>query len=174
MNKAIAFFSLILLWGCGYTTYLANYDTDRIYIEPVVNNVQITQEMRKYSSYKSYPLLLEKKMTNKIIDKFNSESKFKVVKIAQNSLRLVCSIEDYRKETINYGENDAVQQQRLRLYVKVNLYGNDDKIIDSKEIVGETTYYLTGPYRKSIALAEEDLVDDTARRILEFVTERWD
>jgi len=45
--------------------------------------------------------------------------------------------------------------------------------VKEKEVVGETTFFLTGASQKTETAAQVDLVDDTARRITEAVVEDW-
>jgi len=164
---------LIVLVGCGYTTRGFVYQEDRIYIRPVINKISITQEDRVYSSYTSYPILLEKRLTNVLVNKFNIDGHLKVAGEDLDALILECEVRDYKKEALRYADNDAVTEQRLRLTVHMILRDKDNNIIKEREIIGETSYFLSGSLMKSEASAQADLVDDTARRILEAVVEDW-
>lgn len=167
-------FLIIFLVGCGYTTQGFMYKENSIYVQPVVNKAEITNEIRRYSTYESYPILLEKKLTNKIVDKLiNRESGLKIAKSQDNALRLECELYRYNKEALSYTDSDSVQQQRLRLYLHLKLYNSQNELIKEKDIVGETTYYLTGAYSKSESAAQDDLIDDTARRVVETIVEQW-
>jgi len=149
------------------------YQEDRIYIRPVINKISITQEDRVYSSYTSYPILLEKRLTNVLVNKFNIDGHLKVAGEDLDALILECEVRDYKKEALRYADNDAVTEQRLRLTVHMILRDKDNNIIKEREIIGETSYFLSGSLMKSEASAQADLVDDTARRILEAVVEDW-
>lgn len=171
MRKALILF-LLFFSGCGYTTkaFLGN---EKIYVEPVVNSVSITAEDRAYSRYRSYPILIEKALTNQIISEFNIRGGFKVAGKEQASYKLESTIYDYKKETLRYSDAYDVDEQRLRLYVKLKLYDPENKIIKEKTVVGETTYFLKGSLAKSESAAMQDLIEDTARRIVEAISEEW-
>jgi hypothetical protein len=149
------------------------YEDSRIIIEPVANKIDITSEQRKYSGYTSFPLLIENKLTNELIGKFNSEGHLEVVNQHPEALKLTCTITNYTKETLRYTDSDEVEEQRLRLYVQIKLVSSEGKTLQDREIIGESSYYLSGTRQKSESAAQVDLVNDTARRILEAVIEAW-
>ncbi len=159
--------------GCGYTTRSFTYDGNAILISPVVNKIDITSETRKYSNYTTYPILLENRLTNEIVTQFNIDGGLKVVNDDPEALKLSCTITDYKKETMRYTESDDVKEQRLRLFVQVILVGKDAAELKNKNITGETSFFLTGPNQKSESAAQMDLIEDTARRIVEAVVEEW-
>ena len=163
----------LVISSCGYTTRGFVYEDNRIIIEPVVNKIDITSEQRKYSGYTSFPLLIENKLTNELIGKFNTEGHLEVVNQHPKALKLTCTITDYSKETLRYTDNDEVEEQRLRLHVKIKLVSSEGEILQDREVVGESNYYLSGSRQKSESAAQVDLVTDTARRILEAIVEAW-
>ena len=163
----------LIMVGCGYTTRGFIYTEDTIIIKPVINKVDITSEDRKFSNYTSFPVLIESRLTNELINKFNIEGNLKVVNKDPQALKLTCTVNNYDKETLRYDEADEVSEQRLRLHVRIKLTSGDGKVLKDKNIIGETTYYLTGSRQKSESSAQTDLIDDTARRICEAVTEEW-
>ncbi len=165
---------LLIMVGCGYTTRGFIYAEDTIIIKPVVNKVDITSESRKYSDYTSFPILIENRLTNEIVSKFNIEGNLKVVSEDPRALKLTCAVENYDKETLRYTEgSNEVEEQRLRLSVHMKLTSGEGKVLQDKRVVGESTYYLTGVNQRSESTAQLDLIDDTARRICEAVTEAW-
>lgn len=171
--KTLIFFLFLLLSSCGYTTQLSTRKGG-IYVKPVVNRIVIASEDRAYSGYSSYPILLEKKLTNSVINEFNIRGgQFTVPNNSPDSYTLECSIYDYRREALRYTDDDSVSEQRLRLYVKVKFYDSDDEIIKEKEIVGEATYFLSGSYAIPESEAIRNLTDDSAKRIVETVSQDW-
>ena len=165
---------LLIIVGCGYTTRGFIYTEDNIIIKPVVNKIDITSEKRKYSDYVSFPILIENRLTNELVSKFNIEGNLEVVNRDPGALSLACIVENYDKETLRYTEeNDEVEEQRLRLYVRMKLTSGEGKILQDKVVVGEAAYYLEGVNKKTETAAQSDLIDDTARRICEAVTEEW-
>jgi hypothetical protein len=162
-----------LFCGCGYTTKGFMYNEDRIVIKPIVNKVDITFEGRRNSDYTVYPVLLEKRLTNTVISKFNINGGLKVVSFEEGALRLSGEITNYQKESLRYTDSKGIEEQRLRLFVNMKLIDAKDKVLKDKEIVGETSYFLSGANSETEESAQTDLIDDTARRILEAVVEEW-
>jgi outer membrane lipopolysaccharide assembly protein LptE/RlpB len=171
--KKLLVLSLILLCACGYTTRGFVYSSDKIFIAPSVNKINITSENRRYSNFTVYPILLEQRLTNKIINRFNVDGHLKVVSKAENALKLTSEITAYTKEAMRYDASEDVKEQRLRLHVKIKVFNPEGGIIKEKDVVGETSFFLTGPNSVSETTAQGDLVDDTSRRILEAVVEEW-
>ena len=170
MRIFLVLLSLFLIVGCGYTTRGFVYTEDSIIIKPVVNKIDITSESRKYSDYVSFPILIENRLTNELVSKFNIEGNFKVVSRNPKALKLACTVEGYNRETLRYDAEDDVDEQRLRLSVHIKLISPNGGILQDRVIIGETTYYLASASESS---AQLDLIDDTARRICEAITEEW-
>ena len=173
MMKNFLVLLLLIVVGCGYTTRGFIYAEDTIIIEPVINKIDITSEDRKFSNYASFPILIENRLTNELISKFNIEGNLKVVNEDPKALNLACTVHNYDKETLRYDESDEVSEQRLRLHVRIELKSGDGEVLKNKNVIGETTYYLSGANQESESSAQVDLIDDTARRICEAVTEEW-
>ncbi|MCM8831780.1 MAG: LPS assembly lipoprotein LptE [Candidatus Omnitrophica bacterium] len=171
----IFYFALIsFLSNCGYTTKVSTiYKQDKIFIIPVKNQIDITSEDRRYSNYKVLPIFLEKKLTNAIVSRFNTDGYFKVVNDKEDTLQLETSILDYKKEALRYTDSDDIKEQRLRLTVRVKLIDAKGKILKEKNVVGDTSFFLIGPQKKSESAAQEELIQDVARRISEVVAEEW-
>ena len=171
MKKNIVLLLIFVCAGCGYTTRGFIYKTSKILIEPIKNQIDITSENRNYAGYTTYPILIENGLTNAIVNKFNVDGNFKVVNNDNEALKLICEIADYQKGALSYSKEnrDEVSEQRLRLYVKIKLIDVSGKILKDKTIIGETTYFLTG----SETAAQVDLIEDTARRVLELIVEEW-
>ncbi|MBN2483603.1 MAG: hypothetical protein JXD21_05320 [Candidatus Omnitrophica bacterium] len=170
--KKIFFGLLIVTLGCGYTTK-AFRGTGSIYVKPVQNNIRITQETRAYSSYQTYPILIEKKLTNAIVDEFRLRSNYTITSESSQSYTLECSIISYTQNALQYSDSDDVTERRLRLHVKMRYLGPQGELLKERTVVGEATYYLQGLYAKSESEAFEDLIDDTSRRIVESIADDW-
>jgi len=173
MRKLILFLCLFIAAGCGYTTRGFSYKEDRIYIAPVINKIDITNEKRGYSRYTVYPVLIEKKLTNRLINQFSTDGHLRVAKYEQGGLALKCQVNRYLKEALNYTSSDDVREQRLRLFVNMKLYDSEGVLIREKNIVGETSFFLAGAHSQTQSSAQNDLIDDTVRRIVEAVIEEW-
>ena len=107
MKSFIAIIVLILA-GCGYTTRGFVYEEDSIYIKPIVNKINIARESRTHLNYSTYPILLEKKLTNALVNKFNIDGHIKVTGNSAGALRLICEVRDYKKEALRYSDSDDV------------------------------------------------------------------
>lgn len=164
---------LISFNGCGYATRGYLYKENKIFVLPVVNKMNITTEGRRYSNYRTYPVLLERKLTNKIIDKFNVDGHLEVVTRSKDALTLNSVIKDYRKETTRYTDDNTVKEQRLWLDVEVRLVDPEEKVLRETTVSGMTSFYLIGEHAKTEGEAQEDLVADAARRIVEVVIDNW-
>ncbi|MDD5070779.1 MAG: LPS assembly lipoprotein LptE [Candidatus Omnitrophica bacterium] len=171
-KKLVIIFSL-LFFGCGYRTTAVLYSETGIIVTPVVNEIDITADNRSYGDYRTFPILLEKRLTNELISKFNIDGSLKVVNFSKNALKIDCVIKDYTKDSLRYSDNDDVEEQRLRLKVRMTLLNSSDEVLQDKIVEGETTYYISGSNSKSESSAQSDLIDDTARRLLEAVVESW-
>lgn len=173
MKKVIVFVFLFLFAGCGYTTRGFVYETNKITISPIVNKINIATQDRSGSDYASYPVLLEKRLTNNLINAFNIDGSLKIVNSSYDAMKLVCEVTDYRKTAVMHSDNDDVQEQKLKLAVNIKLYDKNDVLIKIRVINGEAEHYLTGAKSTSESAAQNDLLDDTSRRILEAVVDAW-
>lgn len=138
-----------------------------------MNQIRVAEEGRSYTGYTSYPILIEENLTNRLVSEFNIRSNLEVVSHLNDALELECQVTDYRRQTLRHTSSDEPMEQRLRLYVNMILRDSEGEVIRERRVVGQTTFYLTGPDSKSETVAQGDLVEDTARRITEAVVEAW-
>jgi len=89
------------------------------------------------------------------------------------ALVLTSQVIDYEKDSLRYSDDDDIEEQRLRLRVKVTSVNSDGEELINQVVTGESTYFLEGAKARSEVSAQVDLIDDTARRILELVVEDW-
>jgi outer membrane lipopolysaccharide assembly protein LptE/RlpB len=172
-NWRILLVFLLMVGGCGYSTKGYKYKEDSIRIKPVVNKINITSEDRKYSGHTVYPRLIEDRLTNRLVSEFNIQSNLDVVSESRNALELECQLTEYRRQTLRYTDSDDPEEQRLRLKVKMKLVNSAGEVLQKNNIVGQASFFLTGPNSKSEVAAQNDLIEDTARRITEAVVEAW-
>lgn len=159
--------------GCGYTTRGFIYEENQITIFPVRNSMDIASSGRRTSGYANFPILIENRLTSELINKFNIDGYLKVVNRAQSALGLNCVVNNYTKEALRYTDSDDIKEQRLRLYVEMKLIDSKGDVLQDKVIVGEASFFLSGLNRKSETVAQDELIEDTARRISEAVLEAW-
>ncbi len=173
MKNIVFFIMIFILCGCGYTTRGFSYEYDKIIVKPIVNKINITAENRSDTGYANFPILIENKLTNELINQFNIDGSIQVVNQAPQAMALNCAIEEYSKETLRYTNSDDIKEQKLRLRVNMKLTSPDGNVLKQATVTGETSYYLSGTNQKSEASAQIDLIEDTARRISEAVIEEW-
>lgn len=168
-------FLIVLLGmiGCGYTTRGFVYEEESIYIKPIINSISITHETRQYQTYTTYPVLIEKKLTNELAKRFSIDGHLTVANETYGALELQGEVRNYTKEALRYAGDDTITEQRLRLFVTMVLLNAQGNTIKEKEIVGETTFFLSGSLAKSETQAQAELVEDAARRMVETVIENW-
>ncbi len=164
---------MVLVAGCGYTTRGFVYNGKSIIVDPIINKIDITSEQRRYSNYTSFPILIENRFTSLLVQKFNIDGGLKVVSEGPGALRISCTVNNYSKETLRYTDGDDVKEQRLRLHTDIRLFDIEGEVLKTRRVVGEASYFLSGPNQKSEEAAQQDLIDDTARRIVEAVVEEW-
>ena len=170
MNRFLVALIFLITSGCGYTTRGFVYESDKIIIYPVENKIDIASGGRRVSGYVNFPILIENKLTNELVNKFNVDGHLKVVSQDLGALRLACTVNSYSKEALRYTDSDDIREQRLRLYVHMKLVDPKGKVLKNRVVVGESTFFLD---QKSEISAQGDLIDDAARRISEAVLEEW-
>ncbi len=173
MKKIMVLLLILSVVGCGYSTKGFTFKESKIIIVPVVNAIEITSESRQFSRYETFPRLIENKLTNEVIRRFNVDGHLKVVSDSPDALKLACMVNQYSKEALRYEDDDDPEEQRLRLYVQMTLHSPEGTVLINRTVVGESSYFLSGSSQKSEILAQDDLVTDTARRISEAVLEEW-
>jgi len=165
--------AIFLLAGCGYSAHSVTFEEKSIFIKPVTNDIKIATEGNRYDQRKTYPRLIENELTSSLVSGFNTDGQLKAVNNETGALKLICVVKDYRKDTLRQTNTNDVVEQRIQLEVAMKLYDSKDAVVKDKTVVGETTYFLSGPNQKTEVAAQGDLVDDTARRITEAVVENW-
>ena len=169
----IAFFSLSLLSGCGYSTRsLLPSDFKTIFIEPIKNDVTYTTERKR----NIYVPLLEVKVRNSIVARYQFDGN---LDIANNEdaadLVLKCELKGFDRDVLRYTENNDVQEYRIRITISMVLMdkGEEEPVWEEPSFVGETTYFPVGPQAKSESAAIEDALLDLSRRVVERTIEDW-
>ena len=138
MSRLLALLICFIMSGCGYSVGGFRYDGYKIVVSPTVNKIDITTEHRKYSTYETYPVLLEDELTNAIIRQLNIDGHLIVVSRDPEALNLSCFINGYKKATLRYTDDDDPEEQRLRLTVKMKLTSPDGELLEERSVVGET------------------------------------
>jgi len=172
----INIFLLINLSGCGYTTRsLISSDIETIYIEPFKNKIDFTSEYSEYSRLRTYYPLLERDITDEIVDRFKFDGNLKPVKKEDADVILEGELISYRRDTLRYTDSDDVEEYRISIIVNIRLYSLDkeDYLWQENNFIGDTTYFVRGSLAKTERTAVKDAVKDLARRVVERTIEDW-
>lgn len=177
--KYAGFASLVAVFfldGCGYTTRSllpSNFKT--IYVENVVNKINVTAEQSNLRMYRGYRPGMEIELTKAIIDRYLFDGNLKTSSEGKADLILNTELIDYSRGALRYDANDNVEEYRIKLIVNMELIDAKTGTSQWKEkgFAGETTYMTTGPLAKSDSTAVAAAMDDLARRIVERTIEAW-
>jgi len=166
------------LWlaACGYTTRsLIAQKFKTIYIEPVVNKIDITREADSANKYKIYRPMLETDLTNALVNRFLIDGNLRPTNKESADLVLRSELVEFRRDPLRYTEDDEVEEYRINLVVDVSLMNNRENkpSWEEKSFTGDTTYFTMGLQAKSEEQAINNAISDLARRIVERTVEEW-
>jgi predicted small lipoprotein YifL len=167
---------LASLTGCGYTTKTNLPDTVRsVHVAPVTNAIDLSAEVSDKDAFKVYRPGLEVDLTNAIINRFIFDGNLRVEKPDSADSTLQAKLIEYRRDPLRYSDDDDVQEYRLNAVIEVALVenGTGKAIWKEDRLIGDTTYYLSGPRAESEDQAVGRLVEDVARRVVEKTVEIW-
>jgi len=165
-----------LVMGCGYSTRsLITSRFKTIYVEPIKNKVDITNESANNRLFRTYHPLLDRDITNAIIDRFTFEGGLRPAHEGDSDLTLKGELIDYKRDALRYDENDEVTEYRLTLTLNLVLWDNirDEELWSESNFSGDTTYFTTGPHAKSESDAIGAAIEDLAKRVIERTIEDW-
>lgn len=164
--------------GCGYTTrgYITEAGYKTVYVEPFVNKINTTSEYAEGSRFRTYFPLLENKITNAVVDRFNFEGSLRTAQREEADLVLSGSLVNYRRETLRTASgDDNPEEYRVTLFVNIKLVENrTGKVLwEKNDFAGDATYFVSGTMATSESQAVQDASIDLARRIVETTVEAW-
>jgi hypothetical protein len=179
--------STILLWslvaahsvslaGCGYSaTRLLPAEYQTIFIEPFQNRIPITEEVSERLGFRTNLPELEEKATRGVIDRFLFDGNLRIVTDPQRAdLVLHGALRDFSRQPVLQADDSTVEEYRLNLVAEVTLRDSQGKVIwENSQLIGDTTYFVSGTSAKSESSAVGDLITDFSRRIVEGVIEYW-
>ena len=81
----------------------------------------------------------------------------------------------FDRDPVRYNADDSIQEFRIhvRAAVKFKDLVEDETIWSTKEISGESTYFLSGRLAKSEDEAVEEALEDLVRHVIERILEVW-
>lgn len=166
----------VLIAGCGYTTRSllpSNFKT--IFVDNVVNKINVTAEQSNLRMYRGYKPGMEVQLTKAIIDRYLFDGNLKVAPENKSDLLLNTELIDYKRDALRYDGNDNVEEYRIKLIVNLELMDQKTgaRVWQERGFAGETTYFTSGSQSISDDAALAKAMEDLARRIVERTIEAW-
>lgn len=161
--------------GCGYTAkaILPN-DIKTIHVEIFKNGIDIAKEVSSGDKYEVYRPNLEVDLRDAIINRVFLDGHLKVADKDSSDSILEGEITQYRKDPLRY-QNEVVQEYRISLICNIRLVDSRDSkvLLEEKDVIGDTTYFITGLLQKTETEALNDAMSDLARRMVNKIVENW-
>jgi len=173
---AVLFAVIFSIAGCGYTTKsLLPSNLKTIYVDNLVNKINVTGESSDTRMYRGYHPGMELETTRTIRNKYLSDGNLKIADKETADLILTGELVDFRNEALRYDRNNDIEEYRARLVVNLELRNAKDGKVRWTEnnFAGESLYRTTGTLVKSEATAIKEAADDLARRVVERTVEEW-
>ena len=166
----------LLLAGCGYTTSRllpAAYRT--IYVEPLKNQIPITEEVNEQLGYQANLPQLQEDVTRGVIDRFLFDGNLRVTtKREEADLVLDGEIIDFLRQPVRRLEDGSAEEYRLNLTAHLTLRDRKGtQVFEEPGLIGDTTYFVTGTSAITETVAVDNLITDFSRRVVERVVENW-
>ena len=163
-----------LFAGCGYTTQgMLDPSYKTVYVKPVVNKVNTTEETKIGEGVRTLPPQLENRFSAALRDRMLRDGNLKSVDQASADLTLEVTITDYAREGMRYDDSKKINEQRLKInfeYVLKNAAGED---VNKGSLMADELYANTGTNARSEDAAMRDLLDDAGRRVVQDIVEAW-
>ena len=180
MKRFPVFFLILsvlgLLPSCGYTATRilpAHYRT--IYVEPIQNRIPITEEIGEKAGFVTNFPQIEERVTREVIQRFLIDGNLRIANQPnQADLVLTGNLLDFYRQALRRRDDDTVEEYRLNLTVGLTLRDKEGKLLlEEPALIGDSTYFVSGPSAKTESAAVDDLVTDFSRRVVEWVIEYW-
>ncbi len=146
-----------------------------IYIEPFQNKIPINQEVSERLGFQTSLPRLEGDVTRGVYDQFLFDGNLRVTtKPAEADLKISGNILDFSRQALRQAPNQTVEEYRLNLVASVSLRNREGALVwEEPNVIGDTTYFVTGPSAKDESVAVKELITDFSRRVVERVVENW-
>jgi hypothetical protein len=179
MNKFIKKMTFFLLLAvsfvginCGYTTKSSLPSNLRVVtVEPFENEINYSTAKER----KTYFPLLEVKVRDEVINRFQFDGNLKIGQAEDADLILKGTLLDYQREPLRYADNDTVEEYRVKVIVSLELFdtAKQENMWVETRFIGDDTYFETGSLATTEESAVQAAVEDLARRIVERTIENW-
>ncbi len=181
LTRSLAYsLTLLLVFyasSCGYTATRilpAYYRT--IYVESFQNRIPIAEEVGERVGFVSNFPEIEERTTREVINRFLFDGNLRVTNQPDKAdLVLTGNLLDFYRQPIRRKDDDStVEEYRLNLTASVVLRDKKGKLLlEQSALIGDSTYFVTGPTAKTESAAVNELVTDFSRRVVEWVIEYW-
>lgn len=177
--KLVLVFSVAVLFqltGCGYTQKsLLPENIKSIHVAPVKNTIDLSAEISDKDRFRVYRPGVEVELTNAIINRFIFDGNLRVEKEGHADAVLEAKLVDYRRDPLRYSDADDVQEYRLSVAIDATVYEANTRKVIWREVrlIGDTTFFLSGPRAVSEDEAAQKAVQDVARRVVDKTIEVW-
>ena len=162
--------------GCGYSaTRLLDPSYRTVYVAPFRNEIPITAEVSDRVGFQTSLPDLEERVTRGLIDRFLFDGNLRVTTNPSNAdLLLDGVLIDFYRQPVRVLDNENVEEYRLNLVARVTLNRKDGKPLwGPVQLIGDTTYLVSGSSAVNETSAVDGLVTDFSRRVVERVLEDW-
>ncbi|NQT32820.1 MAG: hypothetical protein HQ594_04015 [Candidatus Omnitrophica bacterium] len=167
---------LVTCAGCGYKYgSMLPEGTDSVHVASFINGIDPAQQVTDRRADYSYWPGLETDLTKRVIGDFIVDGNLKVKSEKKAALLLVGTLVDFRLLPLSYDTDENVDEQRVEIYVDLELYDNITGKLLWKEdnFMGHTNYEVSDTENLREEDAVREAVKDISRRIVERVTEAW-
>ncbi|MFH1782505.1 MAG: LPS assembly lipoprotein LptE [Candidatus Omnitrophota bacterium] len=164
-----------VLSGCGYTTSVVTRgNIQTIQVDIFKNKIDITKEVSAKDKYEIYVPDLEIDVRDAITERIFLDGHLKLAKKDSADSVLEGEIIEYRRDPLRYQDEDVIEY-RISIACKIVLKKTKDSevLLEEENIVGDSTYFITGSLAKSETEALKDATKDLARRIVNRIVENW-
>lgn len=163
--------SFVFLSGCGYTTKSTLPKSIKtIHVDRFKNSIDFTAGTGR----NLYLPLLEIDTRNAVIDRFLFDGNLKIAEMDLANLILKGELVSFSRSALRYTDDDDVEEYRVHITVSFELFNVKNEASSwTESIVGEATYFVTGPLVTSEDDAVKEATVDLARRIVERIIEDW-
>ena len=162
--------------GCGYSARpgLASH-LKTVYVKPFTNQIDITRLTSGNEQFPLYRHQMEVDLTNEVIDRYQFTGLLRPTQADRADCRLEGDLMDFHRDALRYSAGGDIEEWRLNIAVRLKFYDQtlNTPLWEEERLVGDTTYFATGPNAKSEAAALDLAITDLARRIVERSVENW-
>ncbi|MCM8794950.1 MAG: DUF3313 domain-containing protein [Candidatus Omnitrophica bacterium] len=175
--RVISSLAVLALGGCGYSaTRLLPAEYRTVYVEPFENRIDLTRETSDRGGFQTNLPLLEENITRAVIERFFLDGNLRVTSEPEKAdLRLKGTLRDFFRQQVRRTADDTTTEEyRLNLVAAFTVVDRGGKVIvEEPNLVGDATYFVTGPSATSESVAVSSLISDFSRRVVERVVENW-